>query len=134
MLIIENTIGPFSVFFSNLNRQMGLAGHSHFATVRFTYRGRHVYMGKDLGFPSFEDTHAEVQEELKKVFAEAFRDHTNEDIARLLFRHFTEWTGPAIRKRGGEYDLVGVELAVRGVPDRIGHADGFTVYNVRDGA
>jgi len=130
-MITENTIGPFSVFFTNLNRQMGLAGHSHFATVRFTYRASPVYMGKDLGFPSFEDTHAEVQEELKKIFAEALKDHTNQDIARMLFRHFVECTAPAIRKRGGEYALVGVELAVRGVPDRIGHADSFTVYNVR---
>jgi hypothetical protein len=128
-MITENTIGPFSVFFTNINRQMTLAGHSHFATVRFTYRA--APGEKALGFPSFEDTHGEVQRELRDFFKDPFRDHTNEDIARDLFEHFSNWTAPAIEKRGGNFALVCVELAVRGVPDRIGHADGFTVYNVR---
>jgi thymidylate synthase ThyX len=128
-MITENTIGPFSVFFTNLNRQMALAGHSHFAEVRFTYRAQGDI--KALAFPSFEDTHAEVQQALRNFFDRPFHDHTNEDIARALFEHFTDWTSPAIEKRGGTVHLVAVELAVRGVPDRIGHADGFTVYNVR---
>jgi hypothetical protein len=130
-MITENTIGPFSVFFTNLNRQMQLAGHSHFATVKFTYRARDRNMEKPLGFPSFEDTHGEVQQELRQFFGEPFRDHTNEDIARAVFEHFRLWKGAAAQQRGGDYDLVAVELAVRGVPDRIGHADGFTVYVVR---
>lgn len=132
-MITENTIGPFAVFFSNVNRQMELGGHSHFATVSLTYRARvdRQWGEKALGFPSFEDTHAEVQTALRDFFNEAFRDHTNEDIARALFERFQGWDGPAMRKRGGTYQLVEVQLSVRGVPDRIGHADGFTTYTVR---
>lgn len=129
-MITENTIGPFSVFFTNVNRQMGLSGHSHFATVKLTYRAEGD--DKSLAFPSFKDTHADVQSTLQQIFDRPFRDHTNEDIARTLFAHFRNWTSPAIEKRGCAFRLTGIELAVRGVPDRIGHADGFTVYNVRE--
>lgn len=127
-MITENTIGPFSVFFTNVNRQMELAGHSHFAQVRLTYRAEAGEKG--LGFPSFEDTHAVVQMELRRFFDKPFRDYTNEDIVRAVYQHFRNWTAGPIQERGGTYALVMAELAVRGVPDRIGHADGFTIYNV----
>jgi hypothetical protein len=129
-MITENIIGPFSIFFTNQNTQMGLAGHSHFATVRLRYLAASSANGKDMAFPSFENTHKDVQDELKEFCAKPFKDHTNEDVARALFKHFLGWTTDTITKWGGDYRLVRVELSVQGVPDRIGHANGMTVYEV----
>lgn len=132
MLTLENTIGPFAVFFTNINSQMKLRGHSHYAEVRLTYRGDGTE--KPLGFPAFEDTYREVHDRLREVFEGGpLVDHSNEDIARAVFRRFNGWIGPAMFGRGGQYHLVAAELAVRGVLDKIGHADGFTVYRVTDG-
>mgnify|MGYP001561035587 CR=1 FL=1 len=119
------TIGPFSWFFTNRNTDMGLPGHSHFATVTLEYTN----VG-DRGFPAFEDTYATVQRYLLQLGEHPFRDATNEEVARQLFVAFLGWTAPAIARWGGTFTLSAVALAVRGVPDRIGHADGFTVYTV----
>lgn len=120
------TIGPFSIFFTNINREMRLPGHSHFAHVTFTFRT----LG-DRGFPAFAATYDAVQRRLIGLTARPFHDHTNEAIARALWSAFEHWSDPAIETWGGAFELASVELAVRGVPDAIGHADGFTTYAVR---
>jgi hypothetical protein len=120
------TIGPFSVFFTNINRTMHLPGHSHFGTVTLHYLtapGHH-------GFPAFADTYAAVQRALMAATDLPFHDMTNEDIAERLYTTFLGWTDDAVAKWGGVFRLTRLELAVRGVPDRIGHADGFTVYTI----
>jgi uncharacterized glyoxalase superfamily metalloenzyme YdcJ len=119
------TIGPFGVFFTNVNTAMKLAGHSHYGeiTLRFaTLEAR--------GFPAFATTYAVVQSRLVELTAKPFRDATNEDVADQLFAAFDGWTDPAIASWGGAWQLDRLDLAVRGVLDKIGHADGFTTYSV----
>ena len=124
------TIGPFGVHFSNVNTEMGLPGHSHFAEVRLTFAtaGRR-------GFPAFAETYAVVQDSLRDLTARPFRNATNEEVARQLFTACAALgTGPdqppAIARWGGTYRLTRLDLDVRGVLDPIGHADGFTRYTV----
>lgn len=105
---------------------MRLPGHSHFATVTLTYEtapGHH-------GFPAFAATYAAVQERLMALTAQPFRDCTNEDVAAALWEAFLDWSDPRIAEWGGAFAIQALRLAVRGVPDRIGHADGFTEYAV----
>jgi hypothetical protein len=122
------TIGPFSLFFTNVNSEMKIAGHSHFATLELTFDtlGRH-------GFPAFAETYAVIQDAIKAHTLKPFRDYKNEDVADSFFALFHD---PALylvepfSKWGGAYELASIRLGVRGVPDRIGHADGFTFYQV----
>src|SRR5262245_28712269 len=125
MLRTAVTIGPFSIFFTNVNRAMRLPGHSHFATVTLSYETL-----QERGFPAFAATYAVVQERLKLLTERPFHDMTNEAVADALWNAFADWTDPAIAEWGGSFRLARLELAVRGVPDKIGHADGFTIYTV----
>lgn len=119
------TAGPFSIHFTNINREMDLSGHSHFAQVYFEFQTL-----SSVGFPSFEDTHAEIQQHLIEQSRRPFRDCTNEEVLRRLFSFFLETELVAVKKYPGDFKLVRMELHVRGVPDAIGHADTFTVYKI----
>lgn len=122
------TIGPFGIFFTNINREMNLPGHSHYAEVSLVYRT----IGT-TGFPAFAETYTTIQQKLKDLTTKPFRDHTNEAIARELFSVFAEedFKGESWEEKyGGDYHLTELSLNVRGVLDRIGHADGFTTYTV----
>lgn len=121
------SVGPFSIFFTNVNTEMKLPGHSHFATVTLHFG---IPLGATRGFPAFADTYAEIQDALKEETATPFRDSTNEIVATRLWNRFRPWAPPAAMRWGGAWYLKKLELAVRGVPDKIGHADGFTVYTV----
>jgi len=126
------TVGPFSAFFTNINREMRIPGHSHFAEVTLVYRT----LGS-TGFPAFATTYAAIQDRVRETFAKPLHNHTNENVARLLWTVFREWNNPAAATEWGaaigeHYQLVGLELAVRGVPDAIGHADGFTRYRITE--
>jgi hypothetical protein len=119
-------VGPFSVHFTNINRVMGLPGHSHFAQVRFVFET----VGR-IGFPSFADTHAAIQLRLAELTAKPFRDSTNEQVLEEIWSAFDGWENPEAGKyacEGMDYKIRSVALSVRGVPDRVGHADGFTTY------
>lgn len=123
------TIGPFSVFFTNVNTAMQIAGHSHFATLELTYET----LGAQ-GFPAFAETYAVIQEAIKTATLRPFRDCKNEDVADAFFSLFENpdlYQGEPWAKWGGGYKLDSIRLGVRGVPDRIGHADGFTYYGVQ---
>lgn len=122
------TIGPFGIFFTNINREMNLPGHSHYAEVSLVYHTEGT-----TGFPAFQETYATIQQKLKDLTVKPFRNHTNEAIARQLFSAFrnedfknVEWK----ERYGGDYHLTELSLNVRGVLDKIGHADGFTTYTV----
>jgi hypothetical protein len=119
------TIGPFSAYFTNINTTMRLPGHTHFATVTLHYET----IGK-TGFPAFATTYAAVQQHIEELTARPFRDMTNEDVADTLWNAFASWSHPELEKFGGAFALRRLELAVRGAPDKIGHADGFTIYTV----
>jgi hypothetical protein len=120
------SVGPFAIFFTNINRTMRLPGHSHFATVTLVYRTGE----SNRGFPAFASTYAAVQARLMELTAKPFHDMTNEDVAQHLWNALDGWTDPEIERWGGTFALARLDLAVRGVPDAIGHADGFTVYSV----
>jgi len=119
----------FSLFFTNVNSQMNLGGHSHFAHLTLTW----LTIGYQ-GFPAFEDTYRYIQNQIKGATEKPFRDCTNEEVCRRLFHLFKEIdyrTVPEFSKWDMcKFELVAAELAVRGVPDRLGHADSFTYYTV----
>ena len=119
------TLGPFGLFFTNVNHAMHLPGHSHYAELTLVYRN----LGP-VGFPAFASTYAPLQEHLKGLTKAPFRDATNEDVARRLFASLDGWTDPAIEEWHGQFRLDELRLAVRGVLDAIGHADGYTTYTV----
>lgn len=119
------TAGPFSIHFTNVNREMELRGHSHFAEVYFQFET----IGS-VGFPSFEHTHAEIQQQLKHLTHLPFRDATNEEVLRRLFDHFSAAELEETKKYSCAFRLTAMELHVRGVPDAIGHADAFTRYRI----
>lgn len=119
------TVGPFSTFFTNVNRAMRLPGHSHFATVTL-----HFETIGEVGFPAFATTYAAIQDRLQALTERPFHEMTNEAVADALWRGFVSWTHEEIEKWHAKFALRKLELAVRGVPDKIGHADGFTIYTV----
>lgn len=121
------TVGPFSAFFFNVNREMGLPGHSHFAQITLEFRTN----GDGHGFPAFGETYKAIQDHIIKLTEKPFRDATNEVVADRLYEAFTHLDDERITKWGGDFTLVRMTLSVRGVPDKIGHADGFTDYTVR---
>ena len=122
--------GPFSAFFSNVNTKMRLKGHSHFAQVTLYWQ----HFGP-LGFPSFESTHAIIQHEIRGLLAKPLKDHTNEDVAQRLFDNFCLWHPEYSSILRGwpdcDFALQRLDLAVRGVPDNLGHADAFTTYTIQ---
>jgi hypothetical protein len=141
------TVAPLGCYFSNENRAMGLRPHQHYATVTLTFRT----LG-ELGFPVFEETVGAVHDVLGHLTARPFRDSTNEDVADRLFERLdalfearapepgdeaaeSAWEAARgiLSKWGGEYELHALGLAVMGVPDDIGHSDGFATYTVERG-
>ena len=127
---IEKTItaGPFPIYFHNTNTEMKLKGHGHYAEVSLTF----LTLGSK-GFPSFEGTHKVIEERLKQITGKPFKDSTNEKVADTLFELFCNNdlnNEPEIKKWDCEFTIIGLELAVRGVPDEIGHANGLTRYRI----
>jgi hypothetical protein len=118
-------VGPFGVFFTNVNRAMNLRAHSHTAYVTVVYdtTGRH-------GFPSFQTTNAALHKRIRDLTAEVFKDATNEDVTDRLFDHLDGYTDPSWTEWGGDYTLRAVHLDVVGVLDDIGHDAGTTRYSV----
>lgn len=104
---------------------MELRGHCHFAQVFFRFET----LG-DIGFPSFEHTHAEIRGELLRLTEKPFRNCTNEDVLSRIFAFFSGFDFPETKKYHCSFRLAATELHVRGVPDSIGHADAFTVYKI----
>ncbi|MER7835349.1 hypothetical protein ABTY98_05410 [Streptomyces sp. NPDC096040] len=119
------TVGPIPVFFTNVNRAMGLRAHSHTGAVTVVYDtvGRH-------GYPSFADTNAALERYIHALTRAVFKDATNEDIADRLFARLDGYVDPAWEPWGGAYQLRAVHLDVIGVRDQIGHDSGTTRYTV----
>lgn len=120
--------GPFRIFFTNINKEMALGGHSHYAEVSLTWRTMDT-----RGFPAFAETYVVLQDRLKALTDKPFRGFTNENVADYLYAGFRDMgphSDPILEKWGGSWELVKLELAVMGVPDKIGHADGLTIYTV----
>lgn len=120
------TVGPFPIYFGNVNRAMGLRGHYHTGavTVVYTVDGQH-------GFPSFKDTNDALRAKLRGLTKGIFRDATNEDVADRLFAALDGWIAPEWEQWGGAYSLFALHLDVEGVLDDIGHDDTVTRYTVQ---
>lgn len=104
---------------------MNLRGHSHYAQVNFEFRT----VGQ-VGFPSFAHTHEEIQGHLIALTRKPFTDATNEDVLRQLFEYFLTVKLQRVKEYNCLFELVKMEMLVRGVPDDIGHADSFTKYSI----
>lgn len=129
MLLIRTvTVGPFSIFFGNVNVAMGLRGHHHTAAVTLVYStdGPH-------GYPSFQATNDAIRLRLRDLTGvrNTFRDATNEDVADQLWDAFDGWVDPSWEPWGGAYRLCELHLDVQGVPDDIGHDESVTRYSIR---
>jgi len=128
-LIRTITVGPFRVYFGNVNMPMGIRGHYHTADVTLVYSiptGRH-------GYPSFKATNDAIRTQLQKLTKGIFRDATNEDVSQRLFEAFDGWIDPEWESWGGDYTLAAVHLDVMGVLDDIGHDDSTTRYTTARG-
>jgi hypothetical protein len=126
---VTNTIGPFAATMTNVNTQMKLPGHSHFVKVYLTFTA--APNGDDpRAFPAFMSTTDEVHAAVSAYFKRPLRNATNEIAALGLFNLFAHWSTTETERWGGKYKLTRVDLDVRGVPDDIGHSDGYTRYTV----
>jgi len=118
-------IKDFSIFFTNINKEMNLSGHSHFGLVSMTFDHNKT------GFPAFGATYQDIKNELEQFTEKAFRESTNEEVARRLFSHFAELDyGKFNWPYETKFWLTSLTLSVRGVQDKWGHADGFADYTV----
>lgn len=126
-LIRTLTVGPFPIFFGNVNTEMGLRGHFHTGAVTLVYDtlGPH-------GYPSFKSTNDAIRTRLGEMtgLTRMFREATNEDVADQLWSAFYGWVAPEWESWGGNYRLRALHLDVVGVLDEIGHDDSTTRYTV----
>ncbi len=118
-------LGPFAIFFSNVNVAMGLRGHSHTGSVEVVYDTLGVH-----GYPSFQATNDALRARLRELTDKTFRDATNEDVARRLFADLDGWRDGSWTQWGGNYQLRALTLHVEGVHDKIGHDEGVTSYRI----
>ncbi|MFG2404255.1 hypothetical protein ACGFR8_07925 [Streptomyces brevispora] len=118
-------VGPIPIFFTNVNRPMGLRAHSHTGAVTVVYdtTGRH-------GYPSFAVTNAALERHIHELTRTVFKDATNEDIADRLFAHLDGYVAREWEEWGGDYRLHAIHLDVIGVHDAIGHDNSTTRYTV----
>lgn len=123
------TIGPLAIHFTNRNRAMNIKAHSHYAEVTITFT-----TDAAEGFPVFANTVEPIRATLRGLTANVFPDHTNERIAEEVWAAVNDLTihRPDTWRAypDSAYRLHAIELAVRGVPDDIGHDDSFTRYRI----
>jgi hypothetical protein len=123
-------VGPFPIYFGNVNVLMGLRGHYHTASVTLEY----LAIDPRHGYPSFRVTNDAIRARLEQLTGvrNIFRDATNEDVVNRLFDSFRGWVPAVWEPWGGQYELTALHLDVEGVWDDIGHDAGATRYTVRD--
>jgi 3',5'-cyclic AMP phosphodiesterase CpdA len=122
------TVGPFPIYFGNVNKAMGLRGHHHTAQVTLVYG----HSQGDHGYPSFKQTNDALRERLEQLTGvrRTFKDATNEDVAYRLFAAMATFVDDSWMRYGGRYWLETLHLDVEGVQDDIGHDNGVTRYTV----
>lgn len=122
-------VGPYPIFFGNVNTTMNLRGHHHTAAVTLEY----LAINPSHGYPSFRVTNDAIRTRLMELTGtrNTFREATNENVANRLFDAFRGWVAPEWEEWGGDYELTGLHLDVEGVWDDIGHDAGVTRYTVR---
>lgn len=122
------TVGPFPIFFGNVNVAMGLRGHHHTAAVTLVYS-----TDAQHGYPSFKTTNDAIRARLRDMTGprNTFRDATNEDVTDRLWAALAGWIDPSWSQWGGAYRLTELHLDVQGVLDDIGHDESTTRYSIR---
>jgi hypothetical protein len=127
-LIRTVTVGPFPIFFGNVNQAMGLRGHHHTAAVTLVCSTDAAH-----GYPSFKVTNDAIRHRLRDLTGtrNTFRDATNEDVADRLWAALEGWRAAEWEPWGGRYRLAELHLDVQGVLDDIGHDEGTTRYSIR---
>lgn len=123
-------VGPFPIFFCNTNTKMALKSHCHLADVSLAYET----IG-DMGYPSFQATNDHIRHRLRDHTGveNRFKDSTNEDVCRFLWRLFDGWQPAAwemFNPMEGSYRLAAVRLEVKAAEDAVGHDPGITRYTV----
>ena len=113
---------PIKVFFCNINKEMNLGGHCHYAEVipEFETLGA-------IGFPSFHNTNNEVKDFLQGLNLKGFKG-TNEDVLRFICKELNAFHFNQTKPFNCKFRLHKVILKVMGVRDENNHADGFTTY------
>lgn len=119
-------VGPFPIYFGNVNVAMNLRGHYHTGQVTLHYGYNHG----EHGYPSFAVTNDCIRQRLRALTKGIFRDATNEDVAARLWDALVEWTADPWRQWGGRYWLHRLDLDVEGVHDDIGHDASVTRYTI----
>jgi hypothetical protein len=121
-------VGPFGIYFGNVNEAMKLRGHHHTAQVHLVYG----HLSGDHGYPSFLETNNAIRRRLEELTGprRTFRDATNEDVAERLFHALSDFVDPSWVQYGGAYWLQALWLDVEGVQDDIGHDNGTTRYTI----
>jgi len=123
------TVGPFSVWFTNRNIEMGLTGHSHHAEVTVTFR----HHGQ--GWPSFEIPNRILADTVREALSRPVTGK-NEDVTLLVFdtvEQLVQNPPTEIAEWDGEYHVDQVSLRVFSMPDSNHHDHGSTVYQVKKG-
>ena len=133
------TVGPLSCSFTNRNRDMALQAHSHLAEVTVEFLAQDH--PNSPGWPSFEDTNRVLGDLVRDTLAHPIVG-TNEAVVQALWdallpatQPLNPPTDPKVKvwhDAGCRWVLTAVTLAVRGVPDAIGHDDGWTRYTIRE--
>lgn len=121
------TVGPFPIYFGNVNVAMNLPGHHHTAAITLVYETE-----SNHGYPSFQATNDLIRGRLADHTGKrnTFRDATNEDVADRLWDLFDGWVPDPWLRWGGSYRLWALYLDVEGVHDDIGHDAGVTRYSI----
>jgi hypothetical protein len=119
------TLTPINIFFCNINKEMNLTGHCHYATVTLKFETT-----GEMGFPVFKETVRQISNFLQKDLKQLKGfPGTNEAIGRMinqemLFFDYSE----AEKYKGCSFRLFSTTLKVMGVNDENNHSDGFAVY------
>lgn len=122
-------VGPFPIYFGNVNVAMGLRGHYHTGAVVLAYS----YPDGAHGFPAFAETNDALRAKLRELTKGIFRDATNEVVAARLWGALDGWVAPVWEQWGGSYQLHALHLDVEGVHDDIGHDASTTRYTITRG-
>jgi hypothetical protein len=112
--------------FTNVNHQMGLSSHSHFALIRIVWEK----IGR-IGFPIFKESQDKLALNIRKSLANPLEGATNDDVAMLIFEtvekiDFSEY----IARYDAKFRLYKVDLMVFSHEDDLGHPDGVGVYSI----
>ena len=113
---------PIEIFFCNINKDMNLTGHCHYAEVIIEFET----LG-EIGFPAFKDTFLEVESFVQGLKLTGLK-MTNEGVLRFITEELEKFDYPATKKYSGKFKVCTVTLKIMGVQDENNHANGFTTY------